>query len=75
MLGLLYIEIRTQCVKSPLEKREEGTPSDIDVVLILLKRVYMGLIDKVAFEQTSEGGKKISVDIQGSGSQTSASII
>lgn len=55
--------------------REEGTPSDIDVVLILLKRVYMGLIDKVAFEQTSEGGKKISVDIQGSGSQTSASII
>lgn len=55
--------------------REEGTPRDIGAVLILLRRVHMGLIEKVASEQTPEGGERISVDIQGSGSQTSASII
>lgn len=55
--------------------REEGTPSDTGVVLILLKRVHVGLIEKVASEQTPEGGERISMDIQGSGSQTSASII
>lgn len=57
--------------------REEGTLVTLVYlkVLILLERVHVGLIKKVASEQTPEGGERISVDIQGSGSQTSASII